>query len=83
MPMQNAPYMVKIDELSFDSENVESFVDAVHLGGTQISQPENVYGIPKLTMRMLEFCEGTQALERVMDFAQVIQATGPIRMSSF
>jgi LIM-domain binding protein len=80
IPMQNAPYMVKIDELSFDSESVEKFIDAGH---HPLKEPENVYGVPMLTMRMLEFCEGSQALEPLIDFVSAVQTSGPLRMYSF
>jgi hypothetical protein len=81
--MQNAPYMVKIDELSFDSESVEKFIDAEHIGNHRLKEPETVYGVPRLTMRMLEFCEGSQALEPLIDFVPAVQTSGPLRMYSF
>jgi hypothetical protein len=83
IPTQNVPYMVKIDELSFDSESVEKFIDTGHIGNHRMIEPENVYGVPRLTMRMLEFCEGSQALEPVIDFGQAFQNTGPLSMYSF
>lgn len=71
MPLSGVPYMVKIDELTFDSIHVTKLFDLAFLQGTSISkEPDNVFGVPKLTMRMVEIAEGTQAMEPLMEHAE-------------
>jgi hypothetical protein len=86
------PYIVKIDELSFDSEMVFKYVNVSCIFKRSISDPNediripeepgNIYGIPVLTMRVIEFIEGSQALEPVMghfDEESKRAIIGPIR----
>ncbi|PVF95750.1 hypothetical protein CPB86DRAFT_563169 [Serendipita vermifera] len=71
------PYIVKIDSLSFDSENVFKYVNVACIFKRPSTDPNediripeepgNIYGIPVLTMRVIEFIEGSQALEPVME----------------
>lgn len=70
-PLQHLPWMVKIDELSFDSNSVSKLLDFARLQGDKIPRvPENIYGVPTITMRMIEFSEGTQAMEPMMEFSK-------------
>jgi len=66
MPMRT-PYLVKIAELSFDSQSVSRLIDSTSLSGPLPSEPDNDYGIPRMTLRVIEFAEGSQALGHIME----------------
>jgi hypothetical protein len=83
IPMQNFHYVVKIDELSFDSRLANKLIDFGNMPPHWPKEPDNVYGVPRLTMRMIEFCEGTQALEPMIDFLELTQSINVLRTSSF
>lgn len=82
------PYIVKIEELCFDNEGMQKWVDVSSRpsehelsGPTSVQQPDrtqsfelppeppNMYGMPQLTMRMLELSEGSEALMPLMGWA--------------
>ena len=70
MHLANVPYMVKIEELSFDSNAVCKLLDFAAIEMDKFpKEPENVCGVPRMTMRMIEFVEGTQAMEAVIDYS--------------